>query len=125
MNLFDYKELIDGKPMHIATVNKQNNPNLAVASDVKVIEENKILISVNEMVNTQENIKYNPNVVLTVFDEDYKGLRIFGKAEYYTDGKYYEVCKKTFFGNGEVSPFGATKPKGAIIVIVDKMHDFV
>lgn len=69
MNLFDYKELIDGKPMHIATVNKENNPNLAVASDVRVIEENKIIISVNEMVNTQNNIQYNPNVVLTVFDE--------------------------------------------------------
>lgn len=71
MNLFDYKELIDGKPMHIATVNKENNPNLAVASDVKVIEENKIIISVNEMVNTQNNIKYNPNVVLTVFNKDW------------------------------------------------------
>ena len=57
MNLFEYKDLIDGKPMHIATVNKSNNPNLAVASDVKVIENDKIIISVNEMVNTQENIQ--------------------------------------------------------------------
>ena len=38
MNLFEYKDLIDGKPMHIATVNKDNNPNLSVASDVKVID---------------------------------------------------------------------------------------
>ena len=37
MNLFDYQELIDDKPMHIATVNSKNNPNLAVASDVRVI----------------------------------------------------------------------------------------
>lgn len=49
MNLFQYKNLIDGKPMHIATVNEYNNPNLAVASDVKVIENNKIVISVNEV----------------------------------------------------------------------------
>ncbi len=47
MNLLDYKNLIDGKPIHIATVNSDNNPNLAVASDVRVIEENKIIISVN------------------------------------------------------------------------------
>ena len=125
MNLFDYKELIDGKPMHIATVNKENNPNLAVASDVKVIEGNKILISVNEMVNTQKNIKYNSNVVLTVFDKDYKGLRIFGKAEFFEDGKYYDICEKTFFGNGEVSPFGATKPKGAIVVTVTEVAEYV
>ncbi len=38
------------------------------------------------MVNTQENVKYNPNVVLTVFDKDWKGLRIFGTAKYYTEG---------------------------------------
>ncbi len=63
MNLFEYKDLIDEKPMHIATVNKNNNPNLAVASDVKIIEDDEIIISVNEMVNTQENIQYNYNFV--------------------------------------------------------------
>ena len=125
MNLFDYQELIDDKPMHIATVNSKNNPNLAVASDVRVIEKDKIIISVNEMVHTEENIEYNPNVVLTVFDSDYKGLRIFGKAKYYIDGNYYDFCMKTFFGNGEVTPFGATKPKGAIVVNVTKVEKLV
>lgn len=125
MNLFEYKDLIDGKPMHIATVNKSNNPNLAVASDVKVIENDKIIISVNEMVNTQENVQYNHNVVLTVFNEKYEGLRIFGTAEFYKDGKYYDICEKTFFGNGEVTHFGAIKPKGAIVVKVDKVSKYV
>ena len=124
MNLFDYKELIDGKPMHIATVNKENNPNLAVASDVKVIEENKIIISVNEMVNTQNNIKYNPNVVLTVFNKDWVGLRLFGEATFYPDGEYYDFCQNTFFANNETTPFGATKPKGAIVVKVVKIEEF-
>lgn len=125
MNLFEYKDLIDGKPMHIATVNKDNNPNLSVASDVKVIEENKIVISVNEMVNTQKNIQYNHNVVLTVFNEKYEGLRMFGTAEFYSDGEYYELCNNTFFSNGEISPFGATKPKGAIVVIVEKVAKYI
>ena len=124
MNLYDYEELINGKPMHIATVNKDNNPNLAVASDVRVIEKNKLIISVNEMVNTQNNIQYNPNVVLTVFDENYKGLRIFGTANFFTNGKYYDFCKNTFFGNGEVSPFGATKPKGAIVVTITNIAKY-
>ena len=125
MNLFDYQELIDDKPMHIATVNSKNNPNLAVASDVRVIEKDKIIISVNEKIHTEKNIEYNPNVVLTVFDNDYKGLRIFGKAKYYTDGNYYDFCMKTFFSNGEVTPFGATKPKGAIVVNVAKVEKLV
>lgn len=123
MNLFEYKDLIDGKPMHIATVNNHNNPNLAVASDVKVIEENKIMISVNEMVHTQENIKYNHNVVLTVFDENYEGLRMFGEAEYYTEGKYFELDKETF--DEALFNERGIHIKGAIIVTVDKVHKYV
>ena len=91
MNLFDYKELIDGKPIHIATVNSNNNPNLSVASDVRIIEKDRIIISVNEMNNTQKNIEHNPNVVITAFNEKWVGLRIFGKGQFYTDGKYYEL----------------------------------
>lgn len=125
MNLFEYKKLIDGNLMHIATVNERNDPNLAVATDVKVIDENKIIISVNEMINTQQNIKHNHKVVLTVFDKNNKGLRIFGTAKFFIDGKYYDICKNTFFSNGEISPFGATKPKGAIVVTVNNISEYV
>lgn len=124
MNLFDYKDLIDGKPIHIATVNSNNNPNLSVASDVKIIEEDKIIVSVNEMNNTQKNIEYNQNVVITAFNKEWVGLRIFGKAQFYTNGEYYDFCHKTFFSNGEVTPFGVTKPKGAIVIKVEKMEEF-
>ena len=124
MNLNNYKELIDNKPIHIATVNKDNNPNLSVASDVRVLDENRIIISVNEMNNTQNNIIYNPNVVITVFNEEWVGLRIFGKASFYDKGEYYDFCNNTFFSNNEVSPFGATKPKGAIVVNVDKVEEY-
>ncbi len=124
MNLFQYKDLIDGKPMHIATVNKDNNPNLAVAADVKVIENNKIIVSVNEMVNTPKNIQYNHNVVLTVFNEIYEGLRIFGTAEFYENGSYFDLCRNTFFGNGDVSAFGATEPNGAIVITVNEVLEY-
>lgn len=125
MDLLRFKNLIDGNPMHIATVNSQNNPNLSVASDVKVIGENQILISINEMVNTQENVKYNSNVVLTTFDKDWKGLKIHGTAIYYTEGDYYDMCMKNFFANGEITPFGASRPKGAMLVIVTDCTEFV
>lgn len=74
--LVDYKEIINHKPIHIATVNKDNNPNLSVSSDNIVINENTLITSVNEMVNTQVNVKYNSNVVITAFDEEWKGVRI-------------------------------------------------
>ena len=124
MNLIDYKELINNKPIHIATVNKDNNPNLSVASNVRVLDDNKIIISVNEMNNTQNNVIYNQNVAITVFNEEWVGLRIFGKASFYDKGEYYDFCNNTFYSNGKVSPFGATKPKGAIVVIVKKIEEY-
>ena len=42
----------------------------------------------------------------------------------FTEGEYYDFCKNTFFGNNEVTPQGATKPKGAIVVTVDKLEEF-
>ena len=123
--LVDYKEIINHKPIHIATVNKDNNPNLSVASDNILINENTLITSVNEMVNTQVNVKYNNNVVITAFDEEWKGVRIWGNTEFVTTGEYYDLCNKTFFGNGEVSPFGATKPKGVLITHITKVEDFV
>ena len=124
MNLLEYKNLIDKKPVHIATVTKDNKPNLSVASDVIVLDNDKILVSVNEMNNTQNNISSNENVVLTVFDENWVGLRLFGKAKYYAEGKYYDMCMNNFFSNGEVTVFGATKPKGAIVITVERVEEY-
>lgn len=125
MHLTEYKEIVDGKPIHIATVTPDHNPNLAVASDTKILDDHHLLISANEMTRTQANIQHNPKVVITAFDEDWKGIRVFGNAKFYTDGKYYDLCEKTFFSNGEVSPFGATKPKGAIVVEVSNIEKYV
>lgn len=123
--LTKYQAIINGKPVHIATVTADGDPNLAVASDVKVLDDAHLVISVNEMVRTQKNIQHNPKVVMTAFDKDWKGVRIFGEAKFYDSGEYYEICRKTFFGNGEVSPFGATKPKGVIVVTVAETKEYV
>lgn len=123
--LTEYQKIIDDKPIHIATVTPEGHPNLAVASDVKVLDDSHLLISVNEMNRTQENIQKNPRVVITAFDPDWKGVRIFGTAQFYEDGEYYDLCEKTFFGKGEVSPFGTTKPKGAIVVEAAEVKEYV
>lgn len=62
--LTEYQDIINNKPIHIATVTPGSNPNLAVASDVQVLDDNHLLISVNEMTHTQENIKANTKVAL-------------------------------------------------------------
>ena len=123
--LIEYQDIINGKPIHIATVTPGGDPNLAVASDVLVLDDRHLLISVNEMTHTQENIKANPKVAITAFDKDWKGVRLFGTANFYANGEYYDICKQKFFANGEVTPFGATEPKGALVVEAVEIKEFV
>lgn len=124
MNLKKYKNLIGVVPMHIATVNEDNKPNLSVASNVIIIDEKTLIISICEMVNTQNNIKNNPNITLTAFDSNWIGVRIFGKAQCVEEGKYYDMCKEKFFPAGKKSKMGATKPKCVLIINVEKIEDF-
>ena len=124
MNLYNYIDLIDNKPIHIATVNDENKPNIAVACNVKVIEEDKLVIFASEMNNTPKNIERNPNVVITAFDNDWKGIRIFGKAYFYPEGKYFDLCYDAFWANNPKNLSSGITPKGAIVVTVDKIEDY-
>lgn len=49
---------------------------------------------------------------------------MFGEAKFYSNGQYYDFCQNTFFANNETTPFGAIKPKGAIVVEINKIEDF-
>ena len=122
MDLNNYKELIENNPSNIATVNNKNCPNISIASNVRIIGSDSIIISVNEMKNTPNNIKDNPNIAITTFNKEWQGIRLFGTATFYTSGEYYDFCYNTFFKD-RISPKDLTKPKGAIVVKVNKLEE--
>ena len=70
VKLTNYKKLIENNPCHIATVTIYGLPNLSVASDIKLLDDETILISNNEMINTPDNIKDTKNVVITSFNNN-------------------------------------------------------
>lgn len=113
-NLVESKELIDMNPIHIATVREDGQPSLSVASDVRVLDEKRILISNNEMIWTPVNIEKQKNVVLTSFNEDWAGLRMTGVGEYHAQGKYFDMTAE----------FKSEKctPKGAIVITIQKVE---
>ena len=111
-DLKNYVNLIENNPCHIATVRKNNTPNLAVAADIRVLDKNTILIAHNEMENTPENLLSNKNVVITSFNDSWAGLRLSGKAEYFTQGEYMDICNQLFKSEKNT-------PKGAIVIKVD------
>jgi predicted pyridoxine 5'-phosphate oxidase superfamily flavin-nucleotide-binding protein len=124
VNLEKYKNLLEENPMSISTVSEKEEvmggicatPNLSVAADIKILSAKQLLIGHNEMVKTVENIKINPSICLMTFDKDWKGVRIYGRAEYHTTGKWSDLAKELF----------TTKdctPKGAIVVTADSVEE--
>ena len=105
MDSLRIKELISKYPTVISTCDV-GQPNISVAMDVDMIDDETIIISHNEMKQTIENVKNNENICLLILNDDKEGIRVFGKAGYYDDGEYlkYVIDK---FKNERTNPLGA------------------
>ena len=70
------------------------------------------------MVETTKNIQRNPNVALAIWNKDWKenclGYELRGKAEYFTNSKWYEMIKQISENKGESCV-------GAILIIINKI----
>lgn len=72
-------------------------------SYVKISPEERFLIPAGYMHKTEENIKLNPEVVITTASSKVQGLNgagagflIKGKAEFVTSGPDYDILKEKF-----------------------------
>jgi len=72
-------------------------------SYIRISPEGCFLIPAGYMHKTEENIKYNPELLITVGSSKVEGLHgagagflIKGKAEFQTDGADYELLKSKF-----------------------------
>jgi len=72
-------------------------------SYVKISPEGRFLIPAGYMNKTEENIKHNPEVVITTASSKVKGLHgagagflIKGKAEFVSSGPDYDILKEKF-----------------------------
>lgn len=115
-SLKEFADVLEKFPIVIASANG-DIPNACLVSDYFIFEDNKIVISNNEMIKTPDNILENSNVCLLCFDESYSGLRFMGKAVYDRSGKFFDLVTQKFKNEN-------TNPKGAIIVEVLKVEVF-
>jgi len=72
-------------------------------SYIRVSSEERLLIPAGYMHQTEENIKHNPEVLITLGSSKVKGLHgpgagflIKGKAEFVTSGPDYDTLKEKF-----------------------------
>jgi predicted pyridoxine 5'-phosphate oxidase superfamily flavin-nucleotide-binding protein len=108
------KKLIESNPVAFATVDEFGNPNVIGVAFVKVVSKNEVLITDNYMKTTKSNLERNDNVCLAVWDKDWNGIKLIGKARYFTDGKW-----KKFVEN--MSENKGLSAKGAILVTVSAL----
>lgn len=82
--------------------------------DIK-LEDNKVIITDNQMKRTPKYIKDNPAVSL-VFWKEQKGWRIDGKAEYHNTRKWLDFVKSLKENKGLPS-------NGTLIVNVNEVEE--
>lgn len=118
----ELKTLIEENALGFATADENGNPHCIAVGCVKVVSENQILITDDYIVETTKNIQKNPSVALAVWNKEWRedcvGYELKGTAEYFTEGKWYEIMKQNPETEGEPR-------KGAIVVTIEKIKELV
>lgn len=101
----------------LATSNPDGKPRAIIVGANKA-ENDKIIITDNEMDITRNNLLANKNVFILAYEEDYHyGLKISGEAEYHREGEYFDFVKNLETNKGY-------SPKGAVVITVKEVVEF-
>lgn len=112
MKIEKIKEIIEGNPLALATIN-ENKPYVIAVAYVKV-KDSKLIITDNYMKATIENIKKNNKVSLAVWNKDWEGYQISGEAEHFNSEEYYDFVKNIEKNKEEPC-------KGAVVVKINNI----
>ena len=100
-----------GKELTLATCSN-DNPNSNIVISLGFID-NKLLIADCSMQTTLKNLQQNPKICIT---SNY--LRIKGKAEIFSQGKYFDICKEIVAKQDKT-----LKVKNAILITIENVFD--
>ncbi|MDI6811843.1 MAG: pyridoxamine 5'-phosphate oxidase family protein [archaeon] len=115
----EVKEVVGkSKGFAVATATKEGEPNVVPIAFGKVLSEDEVLLMDVFMKKTEENIKANPKVAVSVWDFDaLKGYQFKGSARIETSGSVFDDGVKMV-----KSMMPELSPKAAVIVKVDSIY---
>jgi len=94
MILSEIEEILENNPVALATITRENKPNVIAVAYAKVAKENQIVITDNYMHETVQNILSNNNICLAVWNKNWQGYKIIGTASYHKSGEWLDFVKK-------------------------------
>jgi len=110
------KRLIEERVLGFATCDLNNKPNVIAVACVKVVGNDKILITDNYMNKTKQNLTKNNKVAIVVWSKDEgEGYQFKGIAQYITKGKWKKFVEEMEENKGLTA-------KAAVLVTVDEIH---
>lgn len=113
-NLVKIKKIIEKNPVVVATVLDKNFPNAVAVAFVKVVSDKEILITDNYLNQTIKDLEENNNACLLVWNDEWEGYKIIGRAKYFKIGKWKKFVEKMKENKGMPA-------KGAILIKVEKI----
>lgn len=110
----EVKKIIEKNPLALATADKKGHANVIAVAYPQVVDRKTVVITDNFMSHTRNNILANKSVCLAVWNSDWKGYKIVGKARYYEEGKWKKIVENITENHG-------LPIRGAIVVKVEKV----
>lgn len=111
------KELLKNNALALATIDESGNPHVVAMAGVIFVSKNQFLLTDNHLQETLKNIQNNPNIAITVWNNDWQnncfGYKLKGVVEYFTNGEYYQKVKVAPENQGEIC-------KGALLITINQ-----
>lgn len=110
------KEIIEKQLAYVSTVSNEGMPNIGPKRSMRILDENTLIYNENTGKQTMNNILANGKVAVAYADwAKLDGYRFVGKAEVFTEGKYYDEAIEWAKGK-----MGA--PKAAVIIHIEDVY---
>lgn len=104
----------------LGTADPKGVPNVVPVGAIKILDDRTILVSDQFFRKTLKNLKQNPRVALSFWDER-EGYQIKGRARIHTSGKIYEDTAEWVRRRGEKMGV-SLKSKGAVVIRITAIY---
>lgn len=112
----EMKDMMGKQLAYVSTVSNEGMPNIGPKRSMRILDDNTLVYNENTGKQTMTNILENGKVAIAYADwAKLDGYRFVGKAEVFTEGKYYDDAVEWAKGK-----MGA--PKAAVVIHIEKVY---